>query len=144
MGLEVGGSTAWKVRSRGEIAVAFHWVNGEPAIVLFPTNRHMRMAGAMPYVLPLSSAHELVNPGTGGEGVNTGVLIEKSMRATEVMGFGDDWPITRKVADALLDSIDDLIKMPPEPKIHADRVNPAPTGKLAVTVAGETIFEGEA
>lgn len=144
MGLVVGGPTAWKVLSRGEIVLAFHWVNGEPSMVLFPSKGRMLLRNCMPYVLPLSRAHELVKDGTDGSIVDSEVLWGMAQRATEVMGFGADVQIAMKVADVILNGLDDLCDMPPEPaSLEAER-RPAPTGTLAVRVAGETVLETEA
>ena len=83
MGMTVGGPTAWRVFSKGEVALALHWVNGEPAMVLFPTNKSMRLIGAMPYVMPLAAAHELVKDGTGGNIVDCDVLWAKASKAAQ-------------------------------------------------------------
>lgn len=144
MGITVGGPTAWKVVSRGPIAVAFHWVEGEPALVLFPTQGRMVMRNCMPYVLPLARAHELVKDGSKGSVVDSAVLWEKARTATEVMGFGADAQVAMKVADVILNSLDDLCDMPPEPAVLENARRPAPTGELALKVAGETVFQGEA
>lgn len=144
MGFEVGGPTAWKVYSRGPIALAFHWIEGEPAMVLFPTKGRMVMRNCVPFVLPLARAHELVKDGTDGSVVDSTVLWEIARDATRVMGFGTDAQVAMKVADVILNGLDDLCDMPPEPAVLEAARRPAPTGELAVRVAGETIFHGEA
>lgn len=144
MGLVIGGDSAWKVVSKGEVGLAYHWVGDEPAMVLFPTNKQLRVIGAMPFVLPLSSAHELVKDGTDGQIVDGDVLWSKARTAAQVMGFGDDPFAARKVADLILNGLDDLCDMPPTPAILAARKQDAPTGELAVTVDGETVYQGEA
>lgn len=144
MGLVVGGPTAWKVYSRGPIALAFHWVNGEPSMVLFPTAGRFMLRNCVPYVLPLERAHQLVKDGTDGFVVDSDVLWEMAKRATEVMGFGSDVQVAMKVADVILNGLDDLCDMPPEPASLAKAAQPAPTGTMAVKVAGETVYETEA
>lgn len=144
MGFNVGGPTAWKVYSRGPIAVAFHWVQGEPSMVLFPTQGRMVLRNCVPYVLPLQRAHQLVKPDSNGEEVDSDVLWQIATKATEVMGFGTDAQVAMKVADVILRSLDDLCRMPPEPQALIDAARPAPTGEMVVKVAGETIFHGEA
>jgi hypothetical protein len=144
MGLTVGGDTAWRVHSRGEIACAYHWIKGEPAMVLFPTSGFLRRGGAIPYVLPLSAAHELVKDGTGGGVVDSVVLWTKACRAAIVMGFGEDFHVAKRCADVILTGLDDLCDMPPEAAWLAAKRQPAPTGEIAFKVAGETVFQGEA
>lgn len=144
MGLVLGGSKAWRVFSRGEVAVAFHWVNGEPAMCFFPTNKHMKLIGAVPWVLPLARAHDLVKDGTDGVVVDSEALWQKARTATMVMGFGEDFQIARKVADLILNHLDDLCDMPPEPSIFEAERRPAPTGEVALMVDGTEVFRGEA
>ena len=128
-GIEIGGKTSWRVKSFGEFAIAFHWVNGEPAIVVFPTGGSDLNKGAIPYVLPLDSLHEIVLPGTRGEGVNGGVLFAKAEKAASLIGRGGDSFVTRKIADAILGSVDELCDMPPEPQYLEDKRQPAPVGE---------------
>ena len=143
-GMEWGGATAWRVFSKGDLVLAFHWVQGEPAMVLFPAKGRMVLRNCVPYCLPLSSAHELVKDGTGGFVVDPDVLWVKASRAAHVMGFEGDFHVARQAADLILNHLDDLCDMPPEPAVLAGAGKSAPTGELAIKVAGETVFEGEA
>jgi hypothetical protein len=136
-GFVVGGDTAWKVRSKGDIGVAFHWVNQEPSVVIYPLNRGLRLAGAVPYVMPLSAAHELV--AEGGEEVNAQALIEKAAKAAELLGAPGDRFITHRIADALLEALDDLCDMPPEPPAGQGR--PKGQDSLILKADGQTVFE---
>jgi hypothetical protein len=138
-GLVIGGDTAWRVRSKGDIGLAYHWVAGEASMVIYPLSRGMRMMGGMPYVLPMSAAHELVLPDSGGEGVNAEELIRKAERAAEVIGAKGDQFIIRKIADILLEGLDELCDMPPEPDHLQKKV--APTGEATFKVDGQTIVE---
>ena len=143
-GMNWGGVTAWRVFTKGDLVLAFHWVNGEPSMVLFPAKGRMMLRNCVPYCLPLSSAHELVKDGTGGFVVDADILWVKASRAAQVMGFEGDFQIVRQVADLILNHLDDLCDMPPEPVVLAGTTGPAPTGEIAVSVGGETVFEGEA
>ncbi len=144
MGFNVGGPTAWKVHSRGPIAAAYHWIKGEPAMVLFPTRGRMVLRNCVPYALPLARAHELVKDGTEGSVVDSAVLWGMAVTATDVMGFGDDKQVAMLVADVILNGLDDLCDMPPEPKLLEAQRAPAPTGEIAIKVDGDTVFRGEA
>lgn len=135
MGITVGGKTAWFVKSYGEFVLAMHWINGDPAMVIFPFGATNGAA----YVLPLDAAHELVNPGTKGEGVNGKVLFEKAERAASIIGRGGDVFIARKIADAILSNLDKLCDMPPEPE-HLER-KAAPAGEAVLKVDGQTVAE---
>jgi hypothetical protein len=136
-GFVVGGDSAWKVRSKGDIGVAFHWVNKEPSVVIYPLHRGMRLTGGVPFVMPLSSAHELV--AEGGEEVNAQALIEKAAKAAELLGAPGDRFLTHKIADALLESLDDLCDMPPEPPANPKR--PKGEDSVILKADGQTVFE---
>lgn len=142
-GMAWGGPTAWRVFTKGDLVLAFHWVGGEPAMVLFPANGRMLLRKCVPYCMPLAAAHELVKDGTGGAIVDPTALWSKASKAAKVMGYDGDFQIARQAADMILNHLDDLCDMPPMPAA-LNRAGPAPTGELAVKVQGETIFEGEA
>lgn len=142
-GFTVGGETAWKVRAKGDLGVAFHWVGGEPSLVLYPLHRTFRLTKGVPYCLPLSSAHEVVSEGTHGEGVDASALMAKATRAAEVMGLDTEFSTVSRIADAILESLDDLCDMPPDPAKGQQPADNTPTGELALKVGGETVFETE-
>lgn len=135
MGLVVGGKDAWFVKSYGEFVLAMHWINEEPAMVIFPFGATNGTA----YVLPLETAHELVDPGTKGEGVNGRALFGKAERAASVIGRGGDVFVARKIADAILSNLDKLCDMPPEPEHLAKKA--APQGEAILKVDGQTVAE---
>lgn len=143
-GFVIGGETAWKVRAHKDIGLAWHWVNSEPSLVVYPLHRHLRLNKAIPFVLPIDCAHEVVRPGTKGEGVDSAALLEKASTAAMVMGLGNDWQAIRSVADAILSGIDELLDMPPEPDWHEKRQKAKPVGELALKVDGKTVIETEA
>lgn len=143
-GLMLGGPKAWRVFSKGDLVLAFHWIGEEPSMVLFPARGRSLLRRCIPYCLPLSAAHELVKDGTDGAIVDSEVLWEKASRAASVMGFDGDFSIARQAADLILNHLDDLCDMPPVPSVLIEQERKAPTGELAIKVAGETVFEGEA
>lgn len=140
--ITIGGESAWKAYSRGDIGVAFHWINKEPALVIYALHRGMRLSGSVPYALPLSSAHELVKDGSGGQVVNGEVLIEKAAKAAEVIGAPGDQFIIRRIADAMLEGLDDLCDMPPEPA--KGQVPKADEGTVQFRANGKTVWEKDA
>lgn len=143
-GIVVGGEGAWKPpRQKGDVCVAFHWINGEPAAVyyLHPRFAQFSIRKTVPYVMPLSVAHELVKEGGKAE-VDSRVLIQKAALCATLMGRDGDFQIVRQIADLMLDSLDELLDMPPEPPAKKGRSG-APTGELAFKIGGDTIFEGE-
>jgi hypothetical protein len=144
MGLVLGGDTAWKVFRKDAVVLAFHWVQGEPSMVLYPYGGRLMLRKAVPYCLPLSRAHQLVKDGSNGAIVDSAVLWQIATTAVRVMGLGDDFQITKAVADLILNHLDDLCDMPPEPLAFERARRPAPTGEVAFKVDGESVFQGEA
>jgi hypothetical protein len=125
MPIILGGPTAWKVRRHGDVTIAFHWINDEPAMVLYPSYRRM---GVTPFAIPLESAFDYA------EDMH---LVEKSTLACDLMGFGTDKSMVMRLARLINDSLPDLLHMPPA-KIERPRET---QGELVVKMDGQTILE---
>jgi hypothetical protein len=127
----IGGNRAWKVYRYRDIGVSLQWVDGDPAMILFPLSGDKRSA----YVLPLQSLHEIC---IEGDKVDGRAVIEKGMIAADVMGRLDKATAVT-CADAILRFAPDLLRMPPEP----DPERPPAVGEVEVKADGQTIYEGE-
>lgn len=139
MPVMVGGEKAWKVRRHGDIGVSFQWVNDEPAMILFPAKTNAFAQGGA-YVLALSAAFKYADSVSGGP---TPYLIRQCAAAAVQLGFlATDTFAIRKIADVILDSLPDLVEMPPEPtgmtKGQAESV-----GEMLIKLDGETIHHSE-
>jgi hypothetical protein len=108
MGVILGGDTAWKVRVKGDIVCAFHWVQGEPAMCLYPRDKRL---GAAAFVIKLSVAHQYAR----SNGYPTKYLMEACGKAAVVMGMEAQGFTMHRIADVILDGLPDLVEMPPEP-----------------------------
>lgn len=138
MAIQIGGSKAWIVRLHGDIGVSFQWVNDEPAMILFPAKKSSIGAGA--FVLCLSAAHRYADSKTGGP---TPYLIRSAAMAAGQMGFMQtDTFVIRKIADVILDSLPDLIAMPPEPQ-QFNKEQTDTVGEMLIKMNGETIVHQE-
>ena len=124
MPIILGGPTAYRVRRHGDIAVAFHWINKEPAMVLYP---HLRK-DAVPFAIPLHCAWAYAEDA---------FLVEKAALAAGVMGMGDDKRIIFRIAGIINDALPDLLGMPPEPA--AFEYKPPVGGEMVVKVDGQTV-----
>lgn len=133
MGLVLGGDGAWKTRKQGQLVIAYHWVNGEPALVMWPERKPL---GCVPYCIPFSEAHRFAN----NKGYPTPHCIERAFVAANVMGMDNGKSTIQSIVEAILDSIDELKKMPPEkPKVDTSR----PLGVATLFERGEKVSEGE-
>jgi hypothetical protein len=137
MGVVLGGEKAWKVKNKGDFAVAYQWVNEEPAMVFFPTRKGIGLGA---FVLCLSALHNYIK----SDGYpNTQYLVQQSMAAAKQMGFQGLGFEAKRIADAILDGAEDLVAMPPEPVgINEKQLNES-IGEAIIKVDGQTIFHDE-
>ena len=135
MGILVGGPKAWKVRKQGEIVVAFHWVNKEPAMVLFPVHKRL---GAAAYIIPIGMAHTYAKR----DGYPTDQAIVKCAVAAQVMAMEPTKGVLHNILTAILDNIEDLVKMPPEPTGHTAAQGKA-IGEATLFLGGNKIAQSD-
>lgn len=141
MGIVIGGDKAWRRYRKGDIAVALHWINGEPALVLFPAHlTESRVRQVTPFCIPLSVAHEYV----AADGHPR--LLRAMQGATEAalcLGMTPELSVVHRIIDAIVEAIPDLVAMPPEPVTWRAAAGGAPVGELTIQVAGERVHEVE-
>jgi len=133
MGFIFGGPTAWKVKPCGEIVVAFHWVNKEPSMCLYPARKRL---GSAVFVIPLSLAHAYADR----NGYPTKGAIAQCINAARVMAMEPLKDTVHNILTAVLDNLEDLVRMPPE--FHEKDKSPA-LGVATLYSKGERIAEGE-
>jgi hypothetical protein len=133
MGLILGGENAWKVRKVGSLVVALHWINSEPALVIFPIRKPL---GCVPYVLPFSEAHAFAT----NQGYPTPHCIQRAVVAAGVMGMDNGKSTIKNIVEAILDSIEDMKNMPPE---REKKDTSPPLGVATLFQGGSKIVEGE-
>ena len=137
MSIVFGGEKAWKVRRLGDIGIAYHWVNQEPAMVLYPASQTSGRA----FIVCLSAAYKYVlsdgNP-------DMHYMMGQAMQAADFMGFGaTDKAVVKTIIDAITDGLPDLVSMPPEPYDH-QKVNQTPNiGEMSLSIDGETIAQAD-
>lgn len=136
--IELGGAKAWQVKVKGDVVIAYHWVNNEPAMCLYKKGAMMvNRPGS--YVIPLESAFKYADSKTG---MPTPYAVQQAAKAAEVMGFFPDRSTVTRIVDAILDGLIDLIEMPPEPA-GLNRKDTDAVGEILIKVGGKTIKEGE-
>jgi Tfp pilus tip-associated adhesin PilY1 len=121
MPVEFNPQGAHKAFIKGDIGIHLRWVNGEPAIVLFPL---FRRTGSGAFVVCLSAAHQYTDDD---------YLIAQSHKAADVMGMGRDKFVIHRIADAINDALVDLCAMPPEPVIEKK------TPDIGVSINGNSV-----
>lgn len=134
MGIIVGGPHAWKVQRQGDIVRAYHWVNGEPAMVLFPVRKRL---GAGAFVICLSMAHTYAK----SNGYPSERLIVQAAKAAAIMAMDTNKGTIHQIASVILDGIEDLVKMPPEPALPKKQV--AAIGEMTFKSEGKVVARAE-
>lgn len=136
--IELGGTKAWKVKLKGDVVIAYHWVNNEPAMCLYKKGAMLvNRPGA--FVIPLESAFKYAESKTG---MPTPYAIKRAVTAAEVMGFFPDRSTVIRIVDAILDGLVELIEMPPEPT-GLNRKDTDAVGEILLKIGGKTVVEGE-
>lgn len=108
----LGGPNARSQRvARGGIVVSMQYVQGEPAMVLFPVRKRHKQQAA--YIICLSAAWQYADDD---------YLMRAAKRAAEVMEMGTDGFTVYNIARAINDSLPDLVSMKPEPEEKAEVV----------------------
>ena len=93
--------------SRGGIVVSLQYVNHEPSIVLFPLRKRTKQAA---YIICLSAVWRYADDD---------YLMQAAKKAADVMDIGTDRFTVYNVARAISDSLEDLVRMKPEPEMAA-------------------------
>lgn len=133
MGLILGGPKAWKTRTQGDIVVAYHWINGDPAMVLWPLRKPL---GCVPFCIGMSHAYKYAH----GTGYPTRYCLQQAAVAAGVMGMDTTKQTVRRIVEVILDGLEDLIRMPPEPERKEDA---APAGTVTLFQDGRKVVEAE-
>lgn len=122
MGIIVGGPRAKWIHELGEFVVAGHYINDEPAMVIFPRNPNK---GAVPCAICLSALYLYEDPR---------YLVQQAREFVRQMKMLDMQMTVMKVATIIDDHKLDLIKMPPDEKADLEKT----VADLIVKVGGKT------
>ncbi len=135
MGIILGGPKAYKVFARGEIVVALHWVNKEPAMCIFPRPKRLGGAG---FILPIGVAHCYAK----SDGYPSLEAVPRCIKAAQVMGLEPTKDTVNNILTAILDLMPELIGMPPQPRELEANAGRS-VGEVALFSNGQKIVEGE-
>lgn len=104
MPIELAGRTARFTRRKGDVCASFQYVNGEPAMCLFPAVKRSRSGS---FIICESAAYQYTDDF---------YLIRAATKAAEIMGMDDTRQTIVRIADCILIWLDDLLMMPPKPE----------------------------
>lgn len=138
MAVMLGGAKAWKQRVLGDVVMSYQWIDEQPSLVLWPLRKRSLNAGA--YALGLDVVHKYVK--ADGHPISS-YLIPQAIIAAEVMGMDSTTYTVRNIADAIMDGLEDLINMPPEPVGMNAEQHAGVVGEALIQVNGRTILHDE-
>lgn len=90
------------------------------------------------YIIPLTNAYHFADSISGGP---SGELIEMSQGIAQRIGLSDDRFTTKRIMDAIVDNLPELIEMPPKPTTAKDMMKKVEQHGLKVQVNGETLVD---
>lgn len=131
MGIHIGGAGSWKQRTVGDIVVSHQWVNGEPAMILWPKVQRTTKSGA--YCICLSSAYKYTD---------MKYLVAQSYECAKHIGMDNTKFTITRIADAILGGLQDLCEMPPEQMVKPKEKEKA-IGDMVLKLNGDVILEKE-
>lgn len=128
MGITLGGKNARFIRVHGDIVVAYQYVNGERAMVMWPRYRQ----GVTGFIVCDSAAFKYTDPV---------YLAKQAKLCCELWGWEpapDQW---YKIAKIIDEGLADLVKLPPEPETAKPQGRSI--GEASLIVGGRTLSTGE-
>lgn len=148
-----GGSYAWKQYRKGDLVISFQWLKlhdfdemPEPCMCLFRANssKLVQRQSNGAYVIPQNRACDYVHSKTGQP---LPALLMGAVSAAKHMGYFPDQSTCFRIADAIVESIPDLILMPDVPSFDLEKhLFEPPKEGIEVTIReGSTVIaQGEA
>ena len=89
---------------RGGIVVCYQYVQGEPALVIFPLRPRVQKTG---FIICLSAAYKYTDDV---------YLVQQAYKAAEILGMGTESFTVYNMARAIEENLEDLVMMKPEPE----------------------------
>jgi hypothetical protein len=133
MGFIIGGDKCQWQRVCGSVFVAGHYINRRPAMILYPARPNTAIKQT-PVAILMDDLHAFLNPK---------FLAAKANEYVIRLNLARDRYSAMDVCNAIMESMEDCLKMPPEPKTGYEKT----VAEMLLTVNGKTyertIKEGE-
>lgn len=110
--------TIVKKRQFGDFEILFQYVNEEPALVL-RANRFLSVRKRA-YVITLESAWKYVDDVESPHSGHSTYMVHASAKIEEMLGLGDNVSTRYRIAEAIMDCLEDLVAMKPM-KVEEDQ-----------------------
>lgn len=142
MGLMLGGDACWKKRVvKGGLAVFYEWFEGEGTMFITRAHQSALSGNRGSAAITQEQAHLYADSKTGAP---TERLLIFAMKACVEIGLEPSRMNVRHIADAIVEGLEDLLRMPPEPT-HKQLTgkNPWPVAELEVMQGNTTLISTE-
>lgn len=142
MGLMLGGDRCWmKRRASGGLFLFYEWFEGEATLFITRDQRFALSGNRGSAAIAQPQAYLYADSKTGAPTMR---LLKFAMDACRELNLEPSRLNVKVIADAVVDGLEDLVRMPPEPThkaVHGK--NEAPVGEIALIHGGKTIAESE-
>lgn len=135
--IALGGEYAYKQFRKGDVVCSLQWINEEPSICLFSATNSLLHKGA--YVIGLSALHKYAD----SDGAPTRYMIARSIAIAKQLGFDAGRDICFRIVEIILDAAEDLVRMPPTPRVVLEANKPDPIGEIVIKNGGRIVHEAE-
>lgn len=135
MGMIVGGPRSYKRRRHGQLLWALHWVNGEGSMVI--ANTAMPKTPAI--VIPMKMAYSYVDSRSGDP---TPYCAAMCLQYAEMLGMLK--LDAHRLMKIIVESIPDLLEMPPEPDwaaVETEKALGKTIGDITIKAEGKVVHE---
>lgn len=127
--------TIFKRRDFGELEILFQYVDEEPALVI-RANRFLSTRRRA-WVITLDSAWKYVDNVDSPHSGHSEYMVYASAKIQEMLGLGNDLNGRYRIAESIMDCLEDLINMPPFKESDKESAGDV-TGRLIV---GDEVIE---
>ena len=130
------GGDVYDQRTKGDVIYECKWVDGEPVLLIY---KRTLGSNSPAYMIEMADAHKFAL----SSGYATKELMSKyCFEAAKAVGSEHDKATIFRMIDVIVDGIDILLQMPPEPK-EIEIANRPSSGndELAIKIDGKTVIE---
>lgn len=142
MGIMLGGDACWKKRVvSGGLAVFYEWFEGEGTMFITRATQSALSGNKGSAAIAQEQAYLYADSKTGAPTMR---LLQFAGKACIEIGLEPSRMNIKRIADAIVDGLEDLVRMPPEPT-HKQLTgkNPRPVAELEVMQGNTTIISTE-
>jgi hypothetical protein len=142
MGLMLGGERCWKKRrAKGGLAIFYEWFEGKATLFITREHQSALSGNKGSCAIAQDCAWMYADSKTGAP---TQRLIAFAMQACVELGLEPSRMNVKAIADAVVDGLEDLLRMPPEPthKQFTGKME-RPLGEIDLKVDGQTVVSTE-